>query len=268
MIIGNLKRKIYQLDGFTEEELVFMLENIGHENPEIRDELIYGLFCEGFAKELFSIEQANTVIQYLLQNNLLLKDMDKIAISSTLVRSFSALTLALIIYYDDQNASKYYRILTAEERDRIFQSGAEHIANERDATGYLAPYGWVHTIAHSSELLLAIAGHSLVNEKITEDILNGIYKMFIKQTEVFRDREEKRIGLVLIEMLEKDRLSITGFISWINQFAEYYETSKLKEVKDFRSKENVANMLNFIWLLIGEEEVREGKEAVKGFNTF
>lgn len=100
---------------------------------------------------------------------------------------------------------------------------------------------------------------------MVEEVLKSIYEMFIKQMEIFRDKEEKRIGLVVLEMLKRKQLSIVQLKEWIDQFKEYYASDRLLEVKDFRSKENVVNMLNYMLLFI-ETETLELKESIKEFN--
>ncbi|RRC93714.1 DUF2785 domain-containing protein [Erysipelotrichaceae bacterium OH741_COT-311] len=147
----------------------------------------------------------------------------------------------------------------------MFSLALCYVANEEDHTGYVKPYGWVHTIAHASELLLSIVKHQQMREFMVEEVLKSIYEMFIKQMEIFRDKEEKRIGLVVLEMLKRKQLSIVQLKEWIDQFKEYYASDRLLEVKDFRSKENVVNMLNYMLLFI-ETETLELKESIKEFN--
>ncbi|RRC93713.1 hypothetical protein EII25_02055 [Erysipelotrichaceae bacterium OH741_COT-311] len=108
-MIDELACKIMQPDMILDEELEFMMENIGHENPRIRDDLIYGLFCIGFEKELFSKEQVESMIKYLFDHNILLKDIETKAIHSTLVRSYGALLWSLILFYDNENIRFFYR---------------------------------------------------------------------------------------------------------------------------------------------------------------
>lgn len=267
-MLDILKRKMSSFEALSDQEIAFMLQNIGHENPEIRDELIYGLFCAGFEKEMFSVFQAKEIARYLLENDLLLQGMDDGRMASTLKRSFAALTWAVLLYFDDKKNCCYFRILSPEEREKVFQMSMEHIARERDATGYLAPYGWVHTIAHSSELLLSVVRHSHFQKEMSEAVLNAIAMMFKKQEKIFEDREEKRVGLVLREMLENKKLSVAQFRCWIEQMAKHYEVDNLKEVKDFRSKENVVNMLNCVLLSMEEAEAREVRDIIKELNSF
>lgn len=90
----------------------------------------------------------------------------------------------------------------------------------------------------------------------------------MKQENVFSDREEKRVGLVLLEMLERKKLSVSQFKKWIEQMAKHYDTEKLLETKDFRSKENVVNMLNYVLLYMEEPMARELRENIKQLNSF
>lgn len=264
MMIDKLKEKIMQPQPLLDEEIEFMLEHLGDENPRIRDELIYGLFCISFETEMISKEQMKGIIKHLFQQNVLLQDIEHLDIDTTLTRSYGALLWALILFYDNEKTSLYYKILLRKEREKLFELALYHIANEKDHTGYLKPYGWIHTIAHASELLLAMVKHQDMRKDVVNLMLRGIYKMFIKQKEIFRDKEEKRIGLVIVEMLKRKQVSMSQLINWIDQLQEHYATDHLLEVKDFRSKENVVNMLNYMVLFMEEDALL--KERIKAFN--
>lgn len=267
-MIEALKKKMSNYEPITDKEMRFMLQNIGHVNPEIRDDLIYGLFCIGLEKEMFSIHQVKEIIRYLSENNLLFQGLEDGMIESTLRRSFTALIWALFLYFEDKENSVYFRLLSQKQRENVFEMSIEHLSKERDATGYLKPYGWVHTIAHSSELLLRAVCHSMFQKELAEPVLNAVAAMFMKQENVFSDREEKRVGLVLLEMLESKKLSVSQFKKWIEQMAKHYDTEKLLETKDFRSKENVVNMLNYVLLYMEEPMARELRENIKQLNSF
>lgn len=76
MMIEALKKKMSNYEPITDKEMRFMLQNIGHVNPEIRDDLIYGLFCIGLEKEMFSIHQVKEIVRYLSENNLLFQGLE------------------------------------------------------------------------------------------------------------------------------------------------------------------------------------------------
>lgn len=263
-MMDELRDKIMQPQPLLDEEIEFMLEHLGDENPRIRDELIYGLFCISFETEMISTKQMKHIIKYLFHHNVLLHGIERLDIHTTLLRSYGALLWALILFYDNEKTSLYSKILLKEEREKLFELALYHIANEKDHTGYLEPYGWVHTIAHVSELLLAMVKHQDMPKDMVDAMLKGIYEMFIKQKEIFQDKEEKRIGLVIVEMLKRKLVSMSQLKIWIDQLQNHYATDHFLEVKDFRSKENVVNMLNYMLLFMEEEALL--KERIKRFN--
>lgn len=53
-----LTSKLQATQPYTKQELFWLLENIGHPDPIIRDELVYASFCHIFPSGLITREQA------------------------------------------------------------------------------------------------------------------------------------------------------------------------------------------------------------------
>ena len=59
-----LMEKIQTSQPYTNAELDWLLENIGHPDPTIRDELVYASFCHIFLEGLITREQAQSLLQF------------------------------------------------------------------------------------------------------------------------------------------------------------------------------------------------------------
>ncbi|HFU4024760.1 TPA: hypothetical protein ACGO0F_000435 [Streptococcus suis] len=61
--------KLQATQAYTNQELVWLLENIGHPDPTIRDELVYASFCHIFLDGLITREQAQSLLQFSQETN-------------------------------------------------------------------------------------------------------------------------------------------------------------------------------------------------------
>lgn len=263
----NLKEKLLNIENliFDNKELEYMLVNIGNPDPKIRHETIYILFSEGLRHNSFSREQVEYIIQFVLTNNLIVKEIGTDKSESEIVRSFSALLLALIIENENKVDTKYKNVFTEKQLDLIFNDVIIALENEVLASGYLAPYGWIHSIAHYAELLLRITNTSRYQSTDNVKVLVAIFKCLVNRKAVFTDSEEKRLALILVALYKRDYLSVEELLEWLHQFKIYFEFFPGKSVEELRSKENIVNMFNYLLLSVEDSELRE---AIKEFNTF
>lgn len=144
----------------------------------MRDETIYLLFCCGVTEHCFTLEQVNYLSSQIIEKQLLLKNIDSSDNDSVLMRSFTAFVLALILETDNDEYSPYFIFQSEEQRNAIFESAISFMEQERDFRGYDEQLGWIHAIAHGSDLLSAVAAHRHFPIHKREAILNVIEKNF------------------------------------------------------------------------------------------
>ena len=97
-----LASKLQSTQPYTNQELAWLLENIGHPDSDIRDKLVYATFCHILLNGLITREQA----QELLQRSLDTKPFSLEA--STLKRSFTCLLYCLLLSVDNDSESIYH----------------------------------------------------------------------------------------------------------------------------------------------------------------
>lgn len=246
----------------ADAELSFMLEHIGDERGEVRDGLIYRMFCVGLEEELFSLPQFRRIYATLSEGAFLFRR--GAGIRSTLERSFSALTLALLLHFDDKDGSRYSEALSEEERACLVDDAIRFFEAEEDSTGWTEANGWVHTMAHASELLLGVARHSCCGRETAERMMNAIFTALGKREALFTDGEEKRIALIPLALLVRKLVTPEEIVVWIRRFTEYYE-SQPESIGAIRSRGNVCNVLSFMALF---PEVRGSGEILEEIGRF
>ena len=112
-----LASKLQSTQPYTNQELAWLLENIGHPDSDIRDKLVYATFCHILLNSLITREQA----QELLQRSLDTKPFSLEA--STLKRSFTCLLYCLLLSVDNDSESIYHAFLNDEDRELLFATG-------------------------------------------------------------------------------------------------------------------------------------------------
>ncbi|MDG3146642.1 hypothetical protein MKL27_07175 [Streptococcus suis] len=61
-----LASKLQSTQPYTNQELAWLLENIAHPDSDIRDKLVYAIFCHILLNSLITREQAQELLQLSL----------------------------------------------------------------------------------------------------------------------------------------------------------------------------------------------------------
>lgn len=247
----QLQDKLNQLLPYTDLEISWCLDNIGHPNPAIRDDLIYNSWCNGLEHHLISPQQyiwiANTI-----QARQLLKHTD------TLTRSYSALLTSLLISCDNWSESPYF-LLLENSRASIFEEALSYLKNELDIRGYDPKLGWIHAIAHGAELLMATSLHDSFPKRRLTEVWQVIINLLYRQTAVFSAGEADRLAFIIIQLLLSEKLSQTELAKWISDL-NYSE----QDPEDYFCSLNIKSFLSTIYLTCKKEGIltSELKQAI------
>lgn len=258
-ILLNLKEKLIEFEKSNEnfenlyisqDQLDYLLDNIGNIDSDIRDDLIYNLLFLLLNNGVFTEYQFNYIVKYIIKNNFLITDDFSMNINSVIKRSFSYLAVSLLLSFDNYRYSKYYSKIEDKDLNYFIKMGISCLNCEISNIGYVEKYGWIHSISHLSEFILSIIKHFKFDDMYITDIIEGIFCCLTKQKEVFKDEDEKRIALIILYLLDNNKFSFENFKNFINNFNNFYKEKSLDKnyINYIRSKENVKNMLNFISL--------------------
>lgn len=196
---------------YTNDELAWLLENIGHPDPTIRDELVYASFCHIFLSGLITREQA----QELLQDS---QDTKPFSLeSSTLKRSFACLLYCLLLSVDNEPESIYHAFLSTNDRELLFQQALDYLTIENDWSGYDEKLGWIHTAAHGADFLLAASCHDQFPDEKSKAVWQTIVTCLTKQSKVFSAGEEIRLAQIPVYLLLNEKVSSQELTEWISK---------------------------------------------------
>lgn len=203
--------KLQATQAYSDQELSWLLENIGHPDPAIRDELVYASFCHIFLESLITREQAQSLLQFSQETNPLSLE------SSTLKRSFTCLLYCLLLSVDNEPESIYHVFLNDEDRELLFQQALDYLAIENDWSGYDEKLGWIHTAAHGADLLLAASCHEQFPTEKCQEVWQSIVTCLTRQNKVFSAGEEIRLTQIPVYLLLNEKVSSQELTEWISK---------------------------------------------------
>ncbi|HEM3683478.1 TPA: DUF2785 domain-containing protein [Streptococcus suis] len=254
-MMEELIEKLPTSKPYTNDELAWLLENIGHPDPTIRDELVYASFCHIFLSGLITREQA----QELLQDS---QDTKPFSLeSSTLKRSFACLLYCLLLSVDNDSESIYHAFLNKEDRELLFQQALDYLTIENDWSGYDEKLGWIHTAAHGADFLLAASCHEQFSNEKSKEVWQAILTCLKKQKQVFSAGEEIRLAQIPVYLLLNEKVSSQELTEWMNEL-----DFPNQEPLDYFRWLNLQHFLSSLYFQLKSHQVltEELRQAIEG----
>ncbi|ATP41561.1 hypothetical protein CSE16_16825 [Solibacillus sp. R5-41] len=203
-------------------DIKFMLDNIGHPDSYIRDNLIYQAFCFVIHEDKIDTNMTEHILETCLDENHLYFNLNQSKKDdSVLVRSFSALVIALILYKDASQQKISKTLVT-----NALNKSVEYMQQEFDYRGYIDGKGWAHSVAHGSDLLSNVIAHPLCCESLHTKCLDIIRKCLITDY-AYIDEEDERL-LNVIDKLLKKGMSDIELKRWVERLFNYEEQDYYK----------------------------------------
>ncbi|HFI0236655.1 TPA: DUF2785 domain-containing protein [Streptococcus suis] len=251
----ELIEKLQSSKPYTNDELAWLLENIGHPDPTIRDELVYASFCHIFLDGLITRKQA----QELLQGS---QDTKSFSLeSSTLKRSFTCLLYCLLLSVDNDSESIYHAFLNEEDCELLFQQALDYLTIENDCSGYDEKLGWIHTAAHGADFLLAASCHEQFSAENSKKVWQAIVTCLKKQKQVFSAGEEIRLAQIPVYLLLNEKVSSQELTEWMNEL-----DFPNQEPLDYFRWLNLQHFLSSLYFQLNSHQVltEELQQAIEG----
>lgn len=222
------------------------MENIGHPQKEIRDQLIYSSFARGISENLFTKEQYSFLVQQSIDRNLIESDLDT-HLPATLTRSFTSLLNVLLMYGDSTKESEYYQCLTSVQRNYFFETSLNYLLIEKDYTGYSERYGWVHAFAHGGDYLAQSVSHRLFPKEKMETVWILLVNILKNLPYAFTAGEERRLAAPLYIAIQTSKLESKQLAKWITEttFPTDAETGNILDYDRFRCFQNFLATIYF-----------------------
>lgn len=188
---------------------VALLACIGHNNPAIRDGVVYAAYQYWLRNELLTTETVQHLLASLF-NNLKQSEQDPEQFRT----AFSALILSEVIRVDRQ---KPY--MTQQQRQLAINETAHFMANINDYRGFTDNEGWRHSVAHTADIILQFSLNKAVSPSQGQVLLTAIAQQVAPPLHYYHFGEPKRLALPTLYLLLNDKVSHDNLNNMLQQLA-------------------------------------------------
>jgi len=229
-------------------------------DPELRDEIAYSTLAAWIYQKR-TIEPpllralANDLVGNLRQG---IGDRES---DGVFRRSFSALTLSVVVARD--NASP---VLSRDEFGRILAAALEYLAAERDLRGYDREKGWMHSAAHTADLLKFLARSRYLGAADQPRLLDALVRK-LATAPVFTHGEDERFARAVLSIVNRADFDRAAFQTWTARTRPARLPAR-PSAADLAGAQNVKNALSKLEVLLAidpqpTESVGAARDAVR-----
>jgi hypothetical protein len=165
---------------------------------------------------------------------------------SVLLRSFSALDLSILADLDVERP-----FLTPAERAALLDAALAYFRDERDLRGYDRQQGWIHSAAHTADLLKSLAAGRSLRPGDQGRILQAIAAKL--EAPVYTWGETERMAHTALAVLERpdfDAAAFDAFLDRLERQAKPLWKERPLDPARFAAVENGKALLKSVYLLL------------------
>ncbi len=208
-----------------------LISCLGSPNPELRDQIGYELYVEWLRNDRLS----DATRQKLLVD--LSMRMRQSGNEFSLSRSFAALILAELMRSDTNNA-----FMSAAQRQVLLNDATEALQREQDFRGLIADIGWVHPVAHVSDLLWRFALHPKTTPAQANAVLTAVRSKVAPAITSYTFNESDRLARVVSTLIRRQLLDVEITAVWLESFSAPSTMEKWSDA--FRTPAGMAELHN------------------------
>jgi hypothetical protein len=130
---------------------------------------------------------------------------------SVLLRSFSALDLSILAAYDLKRP-----FMSEEEYRGLLDSALTYLAGEKDVRGYDEAKGWMHSAAHTADLLKFLARSPRLQVS-DQGRLVGAIRGKLASSDLFTHGEDQRLAAALFSLAKRDDFQGADLQAWVKE---------------------------------------------------
>jgi uncharacterized protein DUF2785 len=228
--------------GSLVDELTGMLAS---PDPDVRDEIAYSTFASWiYQQKLLDAAMLRRLADRLLGN--LTARIGERDTDSVFRRSFSALSLSVIVARDNADP-----VLDADMWHRIESAAIAYLAAEQDLRGYDERNGWMHSAAHTADLLKFLGRSRYLDAAGQRRILDAVAAKLAAASIVFGFGEDERFARAILALTARTDFDDRAFAAWLARTKPH--VSERPTVAELRAIQNWKNVLAKLEVLLSNE---------------
>jgi len=224
------------------DELVDMLAS---PDPEQRDDIGYATLASWiYQQKLLDAAALRPIVGRLLAN--LTRGIGERDTITVFGRSFSALVLSVVIARDNVDP-----VLDAAAWRAIESAAFAYLSAEQDLRGYDPQTGWMHSAAHTADLLKFLARSRHVDAPGQRRYLDAIADKLTTAAVVFTHGEDERFARAVLSLVARADFDAAQFDAWLQRTKPTVPAHPT--VAQLRAAQNWKNLLAKLEVLLSND---------------
>ena len=257
---GTVPEGVSQVDLTTE-----LLDYLHSPDPELRDEFGYQILAHWILSGDYDKQTLKSFLDRWLSD--LQTGLGEIGTDSVLTRSFSALMLSILVYYDIKQSW-----LSNEDYQRLYDGITTYFIAEQDLRGYDSDKGWHHAIAHTADVFKFLARNDKSNARHLQSILDTVATRLTQaQKHIYTHGEDERIALVILDVVKRDLLEDEVYKQWLTKLVAVKEKLKPAITLDeeaFGAVQNVTHFLRALYFTLSKHQAESKRAGNLAYQIF
>jgi hypothetical protein len=224
---------------------------LGSTDPELRDEFGYAIPAQWiYVQRLLSDPELSGLVELWTAN--LQQGIGESGTDSVLKRSFSALDLSILAALDNQAP-----FLDQAGFGKLLDAALRYLDQEQDVRGFVPGTGWLHSVAHTADLLKFLGRSQRLKKADQARILMAIgSKMQAPDGKVYRHGEDERLARAVLSLFHRRDLDTEAVKRWLAQLAGKGDGlwDGTLDPGRYAEVQNTKNLLKSLFVILSAEE--------------
>ena len=222
-------------------------------DPELRDRIGYGVLAEWiYQKRIVGPDVLRHLIADRSRN--LTTGLDAPGTDAVFGRSFSALVLSVVAARDNVDP-----FLEPGEFRQLFDNAVSYLGAEHDLRGYDPEKGWMHSAAHTADLLKFLGRSRYLTPADQAVMLQAIARKLDGAALVFTHGEDERLARAVLSLIHREDFDRDAFGRWVTQWRPAPITSAHPTEQQLRGTQNRKNLYAKLEVLLVAEPAGAGE---------
>lgn len=187
-----------------------LFDNLGSTDPILRDDFGYGITAHWLLRQRLLEEDDLLILVEKLEANLE-EQIGAHGDDSVLLRSFSALNLSIFAARDLEQP-----FLSVDDFESLLDASLSYLDEERDLRGWDPDRGWLHSAAHTADLLRELGRNPRLDATGAERIFTAVARRLTTAGLVFTHGEDERLARALLSLLARDDFEVRQLDSFLD----------------------------------------------------
>jgi hypothetical protein len=189
-------------------------------DPEVRDDIAYAVLANWiYRQRIVPIDERLWLLR--IWEDQLRAGVGERETDTVLHRSFSALAIGLLVILD--NEAPYLDRATFV---RTLQSTLTYVRDERDVRGFDSRLGWLHSVAHTADVLKFLTRSRHLQPAEQAQVLTAIADKLTAVDAPLVHGEDERMARAVLSIAARADFDEEAFAAWLTRMAPIRRTTR------------------------------------------